>query len=86
MLVPTGSVVVQGTYLKQVKIVQHGIHFIDDQLENKVYQYSHLVVATTLSLHPVPCARGRRKWRLDSDEHQRILHVIEERAEPLELV
>ena len=75
----------QETYLKQVKVVQHGIHFVDYQPNNKVYQCSHLIIATTLHLHAVPHARGRRKWRLDSDDHQKILHVIEEWAEPKSL-
>ena len=76
-LVCAGSVVVQGTYLKQVKILKHGIHFIDYQTNNKVYQYSHLVIASVLSLHPVT-GHGVRKWRLDTDDHERILNVVQE--------
>lgn len=67
----------QGTYLNQIKIVKYGIHFIDYQHDNKVYQYNHLVIASTLSLHPV-LGRGIHKWRLDVDDHERILHVIQE--------
>ena len=67
---------IEGTYLKQDKIVQHGIHFVDYQPDNKVLQYSHLVVATGLCLHPVKLKRVRRKWRLDSEDHEKILHVI----------
>lgn len=68
----------QGIYLKHVKIIQHGIHFIEFQQWNNVYQYSHLVIATTLRLHGVPHAHGWKKWRVDNDDHQKILHVIEE--------
>ena len=44
---------IEGTYLKQDKIVQHGIHFVDYQPDDKVLQYSYLLIATGLSLHPV---------------------------------
>lgn len=71
----------QGTYLKQTKILKQGIHFIDYQPNNKVYQYSHLVITTILSLVPVT-GRGIRKWRLDTNDHERILNVIQERDEP----
>ena len=67
---------IQGTYLKQDKIDQHGIHFFDYQPDNKVLQYSHLVVATRLYLHPVKSKRVCRKWRLDIEDHENILHVI----------
>ena len=67
---------IEGTYLKQDKIVQHGIHFFDYQPDEKVLQYSHLVVDTELCLHPVKLKRVRRKWRLDSEDHENILHVI----------
>ena len=67
---------IEGTYLKQDKIVQHGIHFVDYQPENKVLQYSHLVIATRLCLHPVKLKCVRRKWRLESEDHEKILHVI----------
>lgn len=77
-----GSIVVQGIYMKQIKIFQHGIHFIDYEPDNKVYQYSHLIVATTLHLHAAPHVHGRKKWRLGSDDHQKILHVIKEWVEP----
>lgn len=84
--VHAGSVVVQGTYFKQVKIVQHGIHFTEYQIDNKVYQYSHLVIVVGLILQTVP-RRGRsQKWRLDSEDHDKILSVIEERCEPLDVV
>ena len=65
----------EGTYLKQVKIVQHGIHFVDYQPDNKVLQYRNLVVSTGLCLHPVKLKRVRHKWRLDSED-EKILHVI----------
>ena len=67
---------IEGTYLKQDKIVKYGIHFVDYQRDNKVLQYSHLVVATGLCLHPVKLKRVRRKWRLDSEDHEKVLHVI----------
>lgn len=67
---------IEGTYLKQDKIVQHGIHFVDYQRDKKVLQYSHLVVATGLCLHPVKIKHVHRKWRLDSEDHEKILHVI----------
>ena len=67
---------IEGTYLKQGKIVQHGIHFVDYQIDNKVLQYSHLVVATRLCLHLVKFKHVRHKWRLDSEDHEKILHVI----------
>ena len=69
---------IEGTYLKQIKIVQHGIHFVDYQPENKVLQYNHLVVAIQLCLHLVKFKRGYCKWRLDSEDHEKILHVISE--------
>lgn len=67
-----------GTYLKKIKIVQHGIHFVDYQPEKRVLQYSHLVVATRLCLHPVKFKHGRWNWGLDSEDHEKILHVISE--------
>ena len=67
---------IEGTYLKQGKIVQHGIHFVDYQPDNKVLQYNHLVFATELCLHPVKLKHVCRKWRLDSKDHEKILHVI----------
>ena len=67
---------IEGTYLKQEKIVQHGIHFVDYQPDNKVLQYNHLVVAIGLCLHPVKLKRVCHKWRLDSEDHEKILHVI----------
>ena len=66
----------EGTYLKQDKIVQHGIDFVDYQPNNKVLQCSHLVVATGICLHPVKFKRVHRKWRLVSEDHDKILHVI----------
>lgn len=76
-IVYAGSVVVQGKYLKKIKILKYGIHFIDYQPNNKVYQYSHVVIATILSLHPVT-RRGICKWRLDTNYHERISNVIQE--------
>ena len=67
---------IEGKYLKQDKIVQHGIHFFDYQPNNKVLQYSHLVIATRICLHLVKLKRVHRKWRLDSEDHEKILHVI----------
>ena len=66
---------IEGTYLKQDKIVQHGIHFVDYQRDNKVLQYIHLVVATGLCLHPVKLKCVRHNWRLDSKDHEKILQV-----------
>ena len=48
-----GSVVVQGTYLKQNKVLKNKIHFIDYQPKNKAYQYSDHVISTSLTLHLV---------------------------------
>ena len=79
-----GSVVVQGTYLKQIKVLKNGIHFTDYQPNNKVYQYSNHVIATGLTLHPVK-GPGIRKWRLHIDDHEKILNVIQERADPLDM-
>lgn len=78
-----GSVVLKGTYLSQHKLVKHGIHFVDYQPNNKVLQYSHHVIATSIFLHPVKHKGGRRKWRLDIEDHERILNVLHERVEPL---
>ncbi|KAH9328634.1 hypothetical protein KI387_000742, partial [Taxus chinensis] len=46
----TGSVVVQGTYLQQVKALQSGIHFVDYKPDKKVYHYTHHIIATGLQL------------------------------------
>ena len=67
---------IEGTYLKQDKIVQHGIHFVDHQPDNKFLQYNHMSIAIGFCLHPVKLKRVRRKWRLDNEDHEKILHVI----------
>ena len=66
---------IEGAYLKQEKIVQHGIHFVDYKPENKVLQYNHLVVATRLCLHLVKLRRVHRKWRQNNEDNEKILHV-----------
>ena len=78
-----GLVVLEGTYLSQHKLVKHGIHFVDHQPNNKVLQYSHHVIATFIFLHLVKHKGGCRKWRLDTEDHERILNVLHERVEPL---
>ena len=67
---------IEGTYLKQDKIVQHGIHFVDYQPKKNVLQYNHLVVTTRLCLHPVKLKHVCCNWRLDSEDHENIVHVI----------
>ena len=67
----------QGTYLKQRKVLKNGIHFIDYQPNNKVYQYSNHVIAIGLTLHPVK-RPSIHKWGFDIDDHERILHVIQQ--------
>ena len=49
-----------------------------------VYQYSNHVIATSLTLHPVK-GLGIHKWRLHIDDHEKILNVIQERADPLDM-
>ena len=51
---------------------------------NLVYQYSNHVIATGLTLHPVK-GPGIRKWRLNIDDHEKILNVIQERDDPLDM-
>ena len=79
----SGSVVVQGTYLKKRKVLKNGIHFIDYQPKNKLYQYSNHVIATGLTFRLVKGPRIR-KWRLHIDDHEKILNVIKQRDEPLD--
>ncbi|KAH9311061.1 hypothetical protein KI387_026096, partial [Taxus chinensis] len=80
----TGSVVVQGTYLQQVKALQSGIHFVDYKPDKKVYHYTHHIIATGLQLQQVKTTNSKRKkWRLDVEDHEKLLQVIEQRAEPL---
>ena len=71
-----GSVDVQGTYLKQIKVLKNGIHFTNYQPNNKVYQYSNHVIATSLTLHLVK-GPGIHKWRLNIDDHEKMLNVIQ---------
>lgn len=71
------SIVVHETYLKQNRALKNGIHFTDYQPKNKVYQYSNHVIATILTLHPIK-RPGIRKWRLDIDDHEKILNVIQQ--------
>ena len=80
-----GSIIVQGTYLKKNKVLKNGIHFTNCQPKNKVYQYSNHVTATGLTLHPVKGPRIH-KWRLDIDDHEKILNVIQQRVDPLDMI
>ena len=67
--------------MKQSRVFKNGIHFSDYQPNNKVYQYSNHVIATGLTLHLVK-GLGIRKWRLHIDDHEKILNVIQEQADP----
>ena len=78
-----GSIVEEGTYLKKNKVFKNGIHFTDYQPNNKVYHYSNHVITPGLTLHPVK-GPGIRKWRLDIDDHKKILKVIQQRDDPLD--
>lgn len=78
------SIIVQGTYLKQRKVLKNRIHFTDYQPNNKVYQYSNHVIATGLTLHPVK-GLGICKWRLHIDDLEKILNVIQEQVDPLDI-
>ncbi|KAH9325154.1 hypothetical protein KI387_005332, partial [Taxus chinensis] len=70
----TGSVVVQGTYLQQVKALQSGIQFVDYKPEKKVYHYTHHIIATGLQLQQVKTTNSKRKkWRLDVEDHEKLL-------------
>ncbi|KAH9308100.1 hypothetical protein KI387_036011, partial [Taxus chinensis] len=79
-----GSVVVQGTYLQQVKSLQSGIHFVDYKPNKNVYHYTHHIIATGSQLQQVKTTNSKhKKWRLDVEDHENFLQVIEQRAEPL---
>ena len=72
-----GSIVVQGTYLKKNRVLKNGIHFTNYQPNNKVYPYSNHFIANRLILQTVKGPRIR-KWRLDIDDHRKILNVIQQ--------
>lgn len=65
--------------------MKHGIHFFDYQPNNKVLQYSHHVISTSISLYPIKHKGGCLKWRLDIEDQERILNDLHECVEPLDI-